>query len=148
MVTAATRSGALGPRDAPIADWVALAALGLLLTGCAPLSRRVPAYPAQSQTSAEVRVDTAACETWAKGTAAATGAGVSDAVMAGIGTVAGAVISAAVRRPDPGPRAGVEPAEGLYGTVGGAGAAGESAAQRQRSAYAACMVTRGYAVAP
>jgi hypothetical protein len=126
---------------------MALAALGLLLSSCAPLSRQVPAYPARSQTSEEVRVDTAACETWAKGTAAATGAVVGGAVMAGIGTVAGAPISAVARRPDPGPRAGVEPEEGLYGTVGSAGSAGESAAQRQRSAYAACMVTRGYAVA-
>jgi hypothetical protein len=148
MVTAASRSCALCPRDAPIADWVALAALGLLLTGCAPLSRQVPAYPAQSQTSEEVRVDTAACEAWAKGTAAATGAGVGSAVMARIGTVAGAASKAAVRPPDPGPRAGVEPEEGLYGTVDGAGAAGESATQRRRSAYAVCMVTRGYAVAP
>ena len=146
MVTAATRSCVLYTRDAPLADWMALAALGLLLSGCTPLSRQVPAYPAQSQTSEEVRVDTAACEAWAKGTATTTGAALGGAVMASIGTVAGSASYAAVGHPDPGPRAGVEPAEGLYGTVGGAGSAGASAAQRQRSAYAACMVTRGYAV--
>jgi hypothetical protein len=145
MVTAATRSCVLCTRDAPIGDWMALAALGLLLSGCVPLSRQVPAYPPQSQTSEEVRVDTAACEAWAKGTA--TGAMVGGAVMTGIETVAGAAIYAAVGHPDPGPRGGVEPAEGLYGTVGGAGSAGESAAQRQRRAYATCMVTRRYAVA-
>jgi hypothetical protein len=126
---------------------MALTALGLLLSGCAPLSRQVPAYPAQNQTSEEVGVDTVACEAWAKGTAAATRAVVGGAVMAGIGTVAGAAIYSSVGHPDPGPRGGVKPAEGLYGTVGGAGSAGESAAQRQRRAYAACMVTRGYAVA-
>jgi hypothetical protein len=147
MVTAATRTGVLCTRDAPMADWMALAALGLLLSGCAPLSRQVPAYPARRQTSEEVRVDIAACEVWAKGTAAGTGAVVGDAVMAGIGTVAGAAIYAAVGHPDLGPRAGVEPAEGLYGTAGRAGSAGESTAQRQRRAYSACMVTRGYAVA-
>jgi hypothetical protein len=117
-----------------------------------PLSHQVSAYPARRQTSERVRIDTAACEAWAKenpddqGTLAATGAVVGGAVMAGIGTVAGAASYAAVGHPDPGPRAGIEPAEGLYGTVGGAG--DESAAQRQRSAYAACMVTLGYAVAP
>jgi hypothetical protein len=147
MVTAATRSYAFCTREASITDWMALAALGLLLSSCAPLSRQVLAYPARSQTSEEVRVDTAACEAWAKGTAAATGAVVGGAAMAGIGTVAGAASYAAVGYLDPGSRAGGEPAEGLYGTVGGAGSTGESAAQRQRRAYAACMVTRGYAVA-
>jgi hypothetical protein len=143
MVTAATRSCALRTRDAPIPDWMALAALGLLLSRCVPLSRQVLAYPPRSQTSEEVRVDTAVCEAWAKGTAAATGAVVGGAVMAGIGTVAGAASSAAVGHPDPGPRAGIEPAEGLYGTVGGAGSTSESAAQRQQRAYAACMVPAG-----
>jgi hypothetical protein len=145
-VTAATSSCALCTRGASIAEWMTLAALGLLLSSCAPVSRQMLAYPARNQTSEEVRGDTAACAAWAKGTGAATGAGVGGAVMASIGTVADAPVSAAAGHPDPGPRGGVEPAEGLYGTVGGAGSAGESAAQRQRRTYAACMVTRGYAV--
>ena len=78
---------------------MALAALGLLLSGCVPLSRQVPAYPPQSQTSEEVRVDTAACEAWAKGTA--TGAMVGGAVMTGIETVAGAAIYAPWATPTP-----------------------------------------------
>ena len=68
-----------------------------------------------------MRVDTAACEAWAKGTAAETGAVVGGAVMAGIGTVAGAASSAAVGHPDPGPRAGIEPQGASTGTSGAPG---------------------------
>lgn len=131
----------------------ALLLAALLLTGCASLARQVPAYPGQGQTAAQVTDDIALCTTWAEsatedpGRQAVIGSATGAVILGGVGAAIGAALYAILK---------LNPAEGaaigatwggIMGAAEGAGAAGESAAQRRRGAYAACMGARGYTVA-
>jgi uncharacterized protein YceK len=126
----------------------------VLVSGCATVDRRVPAYPARGQTMEQVAADQAHCRTWAEhntadpGSSAVGGGAVGAVVLGGLGAAAGAVIYAAMGL-NPGEGAAFGAAlGGITGAIGGAGSSAESSSIQQSKAYTSCMVTRGYTVIP